>query len=50
MDSSMPPRAQVRPTRRLVAVGIIRNDNGRIVRITATPAGVAGSSRPAVTR
>lgn len=38
------------PQRRLIAAGIIRRHNGRTTRIVATPAGITGSIRPAVTR
>lgn len=36
--------------RRVIAVGTIRHHSGRTTRITATPAGITGSIRPAVTR
>jgi hypothetical protein len=36
--------------RRLVAVGIIRHHHGRTLRLTVTPAGATGTSRPEVTR
>lgn len=50
MDLPMPPRAQARPPRRLIAAGFIRRHGGRTVRITATPAGITGSIRPAGAR
>lgn len=50
MDSSMPQRAQARPTRQLIAAGLIRRTAGRTVRITATAAGITGSIRPAGAR
>lgn len=37
-------------SRRLVAAGIVRRAGGRTLRITATPAGVTGSIRPAGAR
>jgi hypothetical protein len=39
-----------RPGRRLIAAGVIRRRNGRTLRMTATPAGVTGSIRPAGAR
>lgn len=39
-----------RPGRRLIAAGIIRRRDGRTLRLTATPAGVTGSIRPAGVR
>ncbi|MFI0718899.1 hypothetical protein [Streptomyces sp. NPDC021224] len=50
MDLPTPSRAQARPPRRLVAAGIIRRTGARTTRITATPAGITGSIRTAVTR
>lgn len=50
-DLATPPHAQARPSRRLVAAGIIRRTSGRTVRLTATAAGITGSITPAaVTR
>ncbi len=49
-NPSAPECAQVNHARRLVAVGITRHHGGRTTRITATPTGVTGSIRPAVTR
>lgn len=46
-DLAMPSRVRTRPPRRLIAAGIIRRTGGRTLRITATPAGVTGSIRPA---
>lgn len=48
MQSTVPTPAG--PGRRLVAAGIIRRRNGRTTRLTATPAGITGSIRPAVAR
>lgn len=48
MDLSMPAGTPAPTPRRLVAAGIVRRHDGRTVRITATPAGITGSIRPAV--
>lgn len=47
MDLSMPAGTPAPTSRRLVAAGIIRRAAGRTIRITATPAGITGSIRPA---
>ena len=45
------PYDRTRPsTRRLVAAGLIRRTGGRTLHITATPAGITGSIRPAGAR
>lgn len=50
MDLSMPAGMPAPPPRRLVAAGIIRRTATRTTRITATPAGITGSIRPAGAR
>ncbi|HEY5834651.1 hypothetical protein [Streptomyces sp.] len=49
-DLVTPVRLDAHPARRMVAAGIIRRSDGRTTRLTATPAGITGSIRPAVTR
>ncbi|MDT3395462.1 hypothetical protein RKE29_02145 [Streptomyces sp. B1866] len=47
-DLAMPARLDaLPPTRRLIAVGLVRRHGGRILTLRATEAGVTGTSRPA---